>query len=160
MTVSKSAATVRVGVVKPMPGVAYALQGRGGELEASLAADEHVLWFETTLRCGSPLVDERANFSGSFAHGPPADRFVYVNSGQRAGQAKSCWDRRAKVKLSAIPTELVTHATRSADCYLQARFAGTSRDGGPFCGTVQPLDSGWDLVREAGSHLRDGGRQR
>ena len=54
--------------------------------------------FELEVRVGTRS-DGQPNFLGPFAQGPPADRFVYINSGTLAGQAESEWTRRAKVPL-------------------------------------------------------------
>jgi hypothetical protein len=86
---------------------------------------------------------------GPFAHGRPDDRFLYVNSGTSAGQAGSCWTRRAKVRLGGIGWELVDGALRDPRIVLEARLEGTGRDGGPACAGVALLDGVWRAVPRA-----------
>jgi hypothetical protein len=62
-------------------------------------------------------------------------RFVYVASGQQAGDAASEWSRRIKIYLNDLPAA-------QAGAVLTATIAGRSGDGGPACATV-PLLSGW-----------------
>jgi hypothetical protein len=121
---------MRVVVVAPPPGVRFAVQR--GKLE---------------LRLGLPLADGSINFLGEFAQGVPTDRFVYVNSGAQAGQAESCWSRRAKLKLASIPRQLVESAILSGEAVIQATLAGTMGDGGPICASVKPSNVEWSLVR-------------
>jgi hypothetical protein len=73
---------------------------------------------------------------GPFAQGPPSVRFAYVNSGKRAGDSDSIWDRRAKVPLTGLTRALIKKASRDADSVIEAKIAGTSRDGGPVCASV------------------------
>lgn len=80
-------------------------------------------------------------FTGEFAQGPAAARFVYVRSGTLAGQPDAAWTRRAKVPLWGISAELV-QATLESGRALEARVAGTAKDGGPFFASV-PLLTPW-----------------
>jgi len=73
---------------------------------------------------------------------------VYINTGVRAGQPDSCWDRRAKVPLGGITSDLIA-AALAGDVALEARIEGTARDGGPACATVPLLGDGWRLVPKA-----------
>jgi hypothetical protein len=86
------------------------------------------------------------NFLGPYTQGPPAARFVYVNSGTLAGQPDSCWTRRAKVPLTSITWTLIDEA-RTGDSLLEIEINGTGRDGGPTCGSVR-LSSGWRVSGE------------
>jgi hypothetical protein len=112
-----------------------------------MASRSEEFWFEFELRFGAPLADGSANFLGEFAQGTPTDRFVYVNSGTRAGQAGSCWSRRAKLKLASIPKQLVESAISSGEATIQARITGTMSDDGPICASVKPSNVEWSLVR-------------
>ena len=69
-----------------------------------------------------------------------------MNSGTYAGQGDSCWSRRAKVRLGGIGWALVEQALADPRTVLEARFAGTARDGGPTCAGVTLLDAGWRAV--------------
>jgi hypothetical protein len=100
------------------------------------------LIFDFTLRMTAR--GGRAVFLGPTAQGPPADRFIYVNSGTMAGQAGSCWTRRAKLKLGGITAASAKRAVAGGG-RLETRMAGTGRDGGPSCATV-PLIGGWRIT--------------
>jgi hypothetical protein len=134
----------RITVVNPPAGVKFAMQRGRSELVAPSRSTADRISFDFTLRLGPPLPSGLPNFLGEFAQGTPADRFVYVNSGQRAGQ-HSCWNRRAKIKLAGIGIELLTKALALPDATLEAEIAGTARDGGPACATVPILGNGWRL---------------
>jgi hypothetical protein len=138
---------MRVVVVAPPPGVRFAVQRGKLELLEPTAKHPEDVWFEFELRLGLPLADGSINFLGEFAQGVPTDRFVYVNSGAQAGQAESCWSRRAKLKLASIPRQLVESAILSDEAVIQATLAGTMGDGGPICASVKPSNVEWSLVR-------------
>jgi hypothetical protein len=70
-----------------------------------------------------------------------------VSSGVRAGQADSCWDRRAKVPLATITRELIEEAAATPGAWLEARIEGTGKDGGPTCATVPRPEREWRIVR-------------
>jgi hypothetical protein len=136
---------IRITVVRPAAGVTFAVQrGRDGLLPPTRASDGE-LRFDLSLR-----IAERggeASLRGPFAQGPPSDRFVYVNSGTRAGQADSRWTRRAKVKTAGIGRRLIDETLAAPGAVLEARIEGTSSDGGPCCATVPLLDGGWRVAR-------------
>ena len=104
----------------------------------------HALTFDFSLRVVPGANDAPLRLLGAFAQGPPAKRFVYVNSGKQAGQVESCWDRRAKVQLGGVDTSLIEQAMRSGGV-IETQIAGTGRDGGPACATV-PLIGGWRIA--------------
>jgi Family of unknown function (DUF5990) len=132
---------IRVIVENPPSGVTIAMQrGKAGDLlEPSISAKGN-LTFEFSIRAvheeGAP------NFLGPFVHGPKGERFLYVNSGTLAGQADSCWTRRAKLHLSSIDWKLVQKVASKHGAVLEGRIAGTGRDGGPSCATI-PIIGGW-----------------
>lgn len=134
----------RITLVEPPPGVTFQLQkGRHGLVPPSEAAAGSLSFdFHLRVREGR---DGGPNFLGEFVQGPPAGRFIYVNSGTSAGQHGSPWTRRAKVHLAGINWELVEAALSTPGGFLEARIAGTSRDGGPACATVPLLDGQWKL---------------
>jgi len=114
-------------------------------LEEPSRVSRRAISFDFAVRIGTPLADGRPNFLGEFSHGTPQDRFVYVNSGTSAGQENSCWKRRAKVKLAGIDSRLLLRAQKKASV-IEAKIAGTAKDGGPSCATVPILGNGWRLV--------------
>lgn len=139
----------RITVLRPLPGVTLRLQrGRAGLVPPTRISGERVS-FDFTLRlAGAP--PDPPNFRGELAQGPPAERFVYVNVGTLAGQADSCWTRRAKVMLSGISWEQIEEVSKDPEALLEARFAGAARDGGPACARVALLDGGWRIARREG----------
>lgn len=133
-----AAVDLRIVVVSPPPGVTFSLQGKPGELIDPIQSDGGDIAFDFSVRLGPPLPDGRPRFLGKLVQGPPTARFVYVCSGTMAGDAQSCWTRRAKVPLAGIGEELLRSGRR-----LEARIQGRARDGGPACATVPLLGGGW-----------------
>ena len=138
--------TLRITVLQPPPGVAFCLQRGRTDLVPATRVSKGRLAFDFTLRVMGRRAEGPPNFRGPLAHGPPAGRFVYVNSGTLAGQADSCWTRRAKVPLSGIGWELIEQALSAPTTTLEASILGTAKDGGPACATVPLLDGGWRAV--------------
>ncbi len=137
---------LRITVLNPPPSATFRLQrGKGqDDLVPPTRTTDDRFEFDFTVRLSSDLKDGKPNFRGPLAQGSPADRFVYVNSGTLAGQAGSCWTRRAKVPLTSISGELIE--TLGEGAVLEARIVGTAKDGGPCCATVPLLDGGWKIV--------------
>ncbi len=131
---------LRIVVESPPPGVASALQSVRDGLQAPDHASAATFSFE--LRTGDPLADGRPDLLGAFAQGAPAVRFVRVN----AGQPDSPWDRRARVALAGIDANLLQSALDAPHGVIEARIAGTARDGGPACATVPLLGDGRALA--------------
>lgn len=136
---------LRIVVRDPLPGVTMRVQRGRGELLAPIAATVAEVAFEVPVRLGAPLADGAPNFLGDYAQGKPRERFVYVNSGKRAGQRDSCWDRRAKVPLGGITWALIDQLRASEGHVLAGYVAGAAGDGGPACARV-PLLAPWVVV--------------
>ncbi|HEV7745542.1 MAG TPA: DUF5990 family protein [Pyrinomonadaceae bacterium] len=136
--------TLRIVVERPPAGVYFGLQKGGGsnyetiQIVTSKADD---LQFEFSVRVGEGK-DGQPNLLGPFAQGPTNARFVYLDIGACAGQTNTHWSRRLKVPLIGITWELIEQASRSSASALEARVAGTGKDGGPNCATVKPF-AGW-----------------
>ncbi len=135
---------LRLTLLEPPAGVPWAVQlGRTDLLPpVSLTRDQVV--FEIPLELViSPTAVPRLR--GAAVQGPSNGRFLYVNSGTRAGEPRSGWDRRAKVPLASIPLKEL-HATASnVPMQLHAEIAGTAKDGGPACASVPLLRGGWSF---------------
>ena len=131
---------IRITVEHPPAGVRFMVQRGKSELVEPTASSADRISFDLSLRVKNDRPDGAPNFLGPFAQGPRGGRFVYINSGTSAGQHDSPWTRRAKVPLGGITWALIEKAG-----ILEARFAGTGRDGGPSCATV-PI-SAWKAVR-------------
>jgi hypothetical protein len=141
---------LRITVVHPPEGVTFRMQ-RGKTGQADLVPPAHALQdalsFDFSLRVAAERSSGQPNFLGPFAQGPPDGRFVYVNSGTSAGQANSCWTRRAKVHLSGITRQMIEQVLSDPEAILEARIWGLAKDGGPACATVPLLDDGWRISR-------------
>jgi len=136
---------LRVVVEQPPAGVSFAMQLGRADLLPPVRRRDGELAFEFSLRL-KPGTWRKIVFLGPAVHGPPADRFVYVNSGTSAGQFDSPWTRRAKIKLAGIDSTLVEHVLARPGARLEARIAGRGRDGGPACATVPLLGGTWRIV--------------
>jgi len=141
---------LRITLVHPPRDVVFCLQRGQGEIVSPVRAKGDDLSFELSVRVRDGRPDGLPNFLGPFTQGPPTGRFVYVNSGARAGQAGSCWTRRAKVPLSGITWPLIEETLATPDAVLEARITGTSKDGGPACATVPLLEAGWRIAKAQG----------
>jgi len=137
---------LRITLVKPLGGVPLCLQqGKDDLVPPSFDSGEQVS-FDFTVNIANDRTDGPPNLRGKSVQGPPAGRFVYINSGTYAGQADSCWSRRAKLPLAGITWELIEQVLSESGAMLEARIAGTAADGGPACATVQLLEGGWRIV--------------
>ena len=136
---------VRLLVRRPPPGVQLRVQRGRAELVAPSATSVDTVTFDLQIRV---VLDGSAppRLRGAELQGPPAGRFVYVNSGTRAGQPDSPWDRRAKVSLAGLTSALLMEAVATPGAVLIAEIEGTSRDGGPSCATVPLLGGGWRVL--------------
>ena len=137
---------LRIVVVDPPAGVTWALQIGRSALEGPSSATRIQICFTTAVRVASSSTSRTVRLLGPAVQGPPDRRFLYLNSGIRAGQTGSCWERRAKVPLRGITWSMIRAATAKQDGELEARVAGTASDGGPACASVPLLGAGWRVA--------------
>ena len=135
--------SLRIVVVNPPAGVRFAVQRGKDELLKPRSDKVGDLIFEFPIRVRNDGAEGSPNFLGPFAQGPRDARFVYVNSGTMAGEPASPWTRRAKIPLGGITWAMIKKM--KAGSVIEAKIAGTGRDGGPACATVPLLDRGWKL---------------
>jgi hypothetical protein len=135
---------LRVIVVDPPGGVMLAIQAGRSDLHQPTRSCGKAVSFDFTVRVRP--VGNTVNVLGGFSQGPPAARFVYVNSGTYAGDPTSPWGRRAKVPLSGITPQLVRELEATPGSVLETYIVGTAKDGGPACATVPLLGNGWAVV--------------
>jgi len=133
----------RIVVLDPPAGVTFRIQRGRSELLAPSSESATAMAFDFTLRA-ERHPDGHYRLLGPFAQGPPSERFVYVNSGKRAGQPESQWDRRAKVHLRDLSASMIEQAEATGGV-IETRITGTAGDGGPACATV-PLVGGWQIA--------------
>lgn len=136
---------LRITVVAPPADIAHAMQHGRDELHQRTRSTGADLHFDFTVRVRA-AAKGGLNFLGPFTQGPPSARFVYVNMGTAAGDARSPWSRRAKVPLMGITEALVDQVLKTPGARLEARYAGTAKDGLPSCASVKLLGDGWTLV--------------
>jgi len=144
LTGAQAELTLRIVVRRPPPGVTFAVQRGSVELLPPSANLPDALVFDFTVRADGVTSGGQPRFLGPCTQGPPTARFVYVNSGHRAGQAGTRWDRRAKIPLAGITTQMVGEVLETPGARLETEFEGTGKDGGPTCATVKSIV--WRMV--------------
>ena len=135
----------RIILESPPVGVDFGLQKGGGndyEVVQKQRSKTGDLIFEFSARVkegkdGEPVL------LGPFTHGPPHERFAYLDIGTYAGQTDTPWSRRLKIPFRDITWDLVKKASRGANL-LETRVPGKAKDGGPNCATVKPF-AGWKV---------------
>ena len=134
---------LRIVLESPPPGIDFGLQKGSGNNYETLQTQRSStgdLSFEFLVRVGEGKQGQ-PNFLGPFVQGPPHERFVYIDIGSCAGQQNTHWSRRLKVPLRTISWELINKGMP-----LEARIAGTGKDGGPTCATPKPF-TGWQTKK-------------
>nr|AAK28569.1 hypothetical protein [uncultured bacterium] len=132
---------LRIVVTEPVPGVHFALQRGKSDLVAPTSREPELI-FDFPVH--ADLSSDPLRLTGEFTQGPPAARFIYINSGSYAGQPGKIWSRRAKVPITGIPAQLAKDAIAS-NGVLQAVVYGIAKDCGKFCASV-PLLRDWVVV--------------
>lgn len=133
---------MRIRVLRPVAGVTMKVQRGKYELLAPTTGSKGELVFEFPIT--ADLSNVTPNFLGKYAQGPKDSRFIYVNSGSYAGQADTCWNRRAKISLMDITRDEIEEVIDSAAKRLEVSFEGAGRDGGPTCASVKGIK--WKVV--------------
>ncbi|MEO8329072.1 MAG: DUF5990 family protein [Candidatus Nanopelagicales bacterium] len=128
---------MRITVRRSPTGVAIAVQRGSAELLEPSTQSPDACVFDFTVRVGAMSAGNLPRLLGPFTQGPPLARFVYVNTGQRAGQPASPWSRRAKLPLRGITASMIQSALRTPGARIETEFEGTGTDGGPTCATVK-----------------------
>lgn len=136
--------TLQIILVKPTPGVMFALQkGAGSNYETVQnqipSSGDLSFKFAVALK-GDRSKDKYPKFAGSFVQGPADNKFVYIDIGTYAGQTGTIWSRRLKIPLTGITWNDID--SLSEHSMLQTSVPGTGKDGGPNCATVKPF-AGW-----------------
>jgi Family of unknown function (DUF5990) len=147
MTASEFELQLRITLIKPPPNVRIALQRGKAELFEPTTSTGADLSFSFTVRVKGEPDEGPPRFLGEFTQGPPAVRFVYVNSGTYAGDPNTGWARRAKIPLGGIDWPLIRRARSKPNYILEVKYPGTARDGGPTCAGVKLPPDAWRLVK-------------
>jgi hypothetical protein len=151
---------MRLVLVDPPPGVDFGIQRGHGSQYETLFVQQRTrgdVSFDFSLTVADNRKDGLPNFQGSFAQGPPAGRFIYIDVGTYAGQKNTPWSRRMKVPLEGITWSLIRRAMSRAGYTLSARIPGTGKDGGPNCATVQLLGD-WQIIDARDDRSKTTGR--
>lgn len=90
---------------------------------------------EVRGQAGAPL------FRGPAVNGPPRERFLYLTWIGRRGGAAPAMFRRAKLRLDAVPAEVLAGSLRSG--VLIGRLELTAADGMPVCASLRPPAIAW-----------------
>ena len=140
---------LRIVLLAPPAGVPWALlEGKAAAaiLVPPMARSSERVVLATTLTLAGMDAAGQPILRGPAVQGPSGGRFLYATSGQRAGDPKSVYDRRAKIALGTITPALLAQWRQTPGAWLEAHVAGTGRDGGPACATVPLLGGGWHVV--------------
>lgn len=126
--------TLRLSVIDPPKGVTHSLQGKDGAVVDARTSAGKIIQFEVPVRLEEGKTGWR--FLGDFVRTEgKTRRFVYVATGQQAGQHME-GGRRAKVDLPE-PTPAMIKAASTGGLVLAASYAGTGARGGATCATVK-----------------------
>lgn len=128
--------TLRIILADPPPGVVFSKQD-AKNLPVDPVRSEGDLSFDIPITLTPTPNGLRPG--GGFVRNDSRGRFVYIASGQAAGQCGTEWSRRIKVYLHDLPADLTGGEA------LEATIAGRAKDGGPACATV-PLLRTWARV--------------
>jgi hypothetical protein len=102
-------------------------------------ADARRAQWETTIQVRD--ADGVPAFRGAAVNGPPRERFLYLTWIGRKGRAAPAMFRRAKLRLDAIPPEVLAKSLRSG--LLVGKLDLTAADGMPVCASVRPPGIVW-----------------
>lgn len=131
---AKDNVTLRLSVLSPPKGVVHSLQDKDSAPVDMRLSTGKTIRFDIPIRLeqgktGYRFLGDHVRTEGK------TRRFVYVATGQQAGQHTE-WSRRAKVDLPE-PTPAMIKAATGAGLVLQASYEGTDAKGGPTCATVK-----------------------
>lgn len=125
---------LRLSVLAPPKGVAHSLQDKDSAAIDVRMSTGKTIRFDIPVRLEPGKTGYR--FLGDFVRTEgKTRRFVYVATGQQAGQHTE-WSRRAKVDLPE-PSAAMIKAATGAGLVLEASYESTDAKGGPTCATVK-----------------------
>jgi hypothetical protein len=107
-------------------------------------ADSKQIVFKPTLRARCNA-DGSVNFLGPFAHGPKAERFIYLTWATTNGKVPTAMVGRIKLHLNHIPWAAVEKAA-GRDRPIRVSLALTNAKGNPVMASVRPDLAKWQLI--------------
>ncbi len=116
--------------------------GQGAGAVDQVPGDSAAVW---TVETRVVRVGEGLDFRGPLVNGRRGDRFIYVSWGDVDDAGHFTMFRRAKIGLSAIPTDLVERAVRDGVA-LVCTVRLTDSKGHPRCARIPSEELGWSLV--------------
>jgi hypothetical protein len=128
-------------------GIHVGVQGRSprdellGLVPADVAAASWAL--EATVNQSPSGTDVK----GPCIQGPPGGRFIYLSWGTVAGDGVFTMFRRAKLRLDAVPADVLGSAVDSG--LLVGRLGLTDQKGHPLCASVRPPLIDWSAATPA-----------
>jgi len=135
---------LRITVVDPPPGILWALQLGRDEIVQPTASTKSRITFDFAIEVVDGDSPQKFRLRGPAVQGRPGERFVYLRMGSYAGQEGAAgW--RAKISLEGITRKLIDAARAKRSGKLEARFAGTAKNGGPACASVPLQGTGWSV---------------
>lgn len=140
------ALALRITVVDPPPNILWALQSGRDELVRPTSTSKTRITFDFTVEVVAGDKPGSFRLRGPAAQGKPGGRFVYLCIGAYAGQVGAPAGWRAKISLEGIGSELLKAVKAKRSGVLEARFAGTARDGGPSRASVPLSGEGWRIA--------------
>ena len=130
--------TLRLTLADPVPGVRYSLQLDDAPL-GPVTATEAALSFDVPIK----LADDNRVLGPFVRREGKERRFVYIRIGLSAGDHATALNRRAKIDIHDIPSDLLDKARAGA--VLEVVLPGRGKDGTPACATVRPV-KGWTAL--------------
>ena len=93
----------------------FGLQDAKGEVHPGIRKSGNTRLFDLTLEVSGDEKRGRPGLRGPFAHGPPADRFLYL-SWKREGKHAAPWAWRIKIPLAGIGWAEIRAAEKPGNC--------------------------------------------
>jgi hypothetical protein len=100
------------------------------------------------LDCTAVPSASGTDVKGPCIQGPPGGRFIYLAWGTMAGDGVFAMFRRAKLRLDAVPADVLGSAAESG--VLVGRLGLTDQKGHPLCASVRPPLIQWSAAPPAG----------
>lgn len=116
----------------------FGAQNKAGVLHPGVPEGEQTVRFALRI-VARPAADGGVDFAGSFVHGVPQDRFIYLGY-RRLGETN--WTRRWKIPLAALTVSQVLAAHEGGKEIVGRVSAGSAA-------TVRLLGLGWSVTGKA-----------